>query len=210
MDVKKTPSGRSFGILGDSYSTFEGCIPEGNECYYPLETVDDVRKAEDTWWHILMRRNQMRLTVNDSYSGATVCTDVREEQPFSSAFTERAKRSFSGEDQPDYIFIFGGTNDSWLERTIGTVKFANRSEEDLKQVLPAYCEVLEHIIHHNPASKLIAVINTGLHPDIHNGILDAARYYGITAVVLHNIHKQNGHPTALGMRQIAEQIERAL
>ena len=210
MGVKKSLFGRSFGILGDSYSTFAGCIPREYECYYPRETVDDVLAAEDTWWHILMRRNHMRLVVNDSYSGATVCTDVREEHPASSAFTERARHAFSGDNQLDYIIVFGGTNDSWLERTIGAVKFENRSEEDLRQVLPAYCEVLEYIARHNPKSKLLAVINTDLHSDIHNGILRAAAHYGAAAVVLEDIDKQSDHPTALGMRQIADQIEKAL
>lgn len=210
MNAKKPLSGCAFGILGDSYSTFQGYIPEGNACYYPNANVDDVLNVEDTWWHILMQRHHMNLTVNDSYSGATVCTTVRDGQPFASAFTERAKRSFSGDHQLDYIIVFGTTNDSWLERPIGTVKFADRTEEDIKQVLPAYCDVLEYILQHNPQSKVIAVINTDLHRDIGNGILDAAIHYGVTAVVLDGIDKQHGHPSALGMRQIADQIEPAL
>lgn len=203
-------NGSSFGILGDSYSTFQGHIPEGNVCYYPRADVDDVLRVEDTWWHILMQRNGMRLLVNDSYSGATVCTTVRDGQPFSSAFTERAKRSFSGDAAMDYIIVFGTTNDSWLKRPIGQVKFEGRTEEDVKQVLPAYCEVLEYILQHNPHSQVLAVINTDLDPQIHNGILRAASHYGVTAVVLEGISKQHGHPSALGMRQIADQIEAAM
>lgn len=211
MKAKKPLSGSTFGILGDSYSTFRGFIPEGQSCYYPNpEAVDDVLRAEDTWWHRLMVRNNMKLLVNDSYSGATVCTTVRDGQPFSSAFTERAKHSFSGENQPDYIIVFGTTNDSWLNRPIGQVKFEGRSEEDVKQVLPAYCEVLEYISLHNPQAAVVAVINTELHPDIHAGILRAAEHYGAVAVELNQIDKQHGHPSALGMRQIADQIEAAL
>ena len=206
MDSKK----RTFGILGDSYSTFAGAIPQGNECYYPSPIVEDVCRVEDTWWHILMTRRGLQLLVNDSYSGATVCTHTRNGQPFSSAFTERAKRSFSGEKQMDYIILFGGTNDSWLERTIGQVKYADRTQEDLKQVLPAYCEVLEYLITHNPNSQIIAVVNTDLHKDIHNGILDAATHYGVAVVLLDAISKQYGHPNALGMGQIADQIEAVL
>ena len=203
-------NGASFGVLGDSYSTFQGHIPEGNCCYYPRADVDDVLQVEHTWWHQLMTKHNMTLLVNDSYSGATVCTNTRDGQPFSSAFTERAKRSFSGENKPDYIFLFGCTNDSWLERAIGQVKYENRTEEDLKQVLPAYCFCLEYLTTHNPGTKIIAMVNTGLHKDIHNGIMDAGIHYGVSIVVLDNIDKQHGHPTALGMRQIAEQVEAAL
>lgn len=210
MAENETIKGRTYGILGDSYSTFTGWIPEGQSCYYPNVKVDDVLRVEDTWWHQLAERNGLRLVCNDSYSGATVCTDTRPGQPAFSAFTERAKRSFSGEQQPDYIFLFGCTNDSWLERDPGQVKFADRTEEDLKQVLPAYCFILEHLISHNPNSKIIAIVNTELHRDIHLGIMDAGIHYGVSIVVLKDIDKQNGHPTALGMRQIAQQVEVAL
>ena len=210
MNQKAPLSGCTFGILGDSYSTFQGHIPEGNACYYPCEHVDDVLQVEHTWWHRLMQRNDMKLLINDSYSGATVCTNTRDGQPFSSAFTERAKRSFSGDVKLDYIFLFGCTNDSWLNRSIGQVKYSGWTEEDLFQVLPAYSFVLEHITKHNPQTKVVAVLNTGLHPQIHAGVLAAAEHYGVTAVVLEDIDKQCGHPSALGMDQIAQQIEAVL
>ena len=38
-------------ILGDSYSTFRGHIPEGNSAYYPYKDVDDVLQVEHTWWN---------------------------------------------------------------------------------------------------------------------------------------------------------------
>ena len=210
MTEKSPLSGCAFGILGDSYSTFQGHIPEGNACYYPCPNVDDVLQVEHTWWHRLMQRNDMKLLVNDSYSGATVCTNTRDGQPFSSAFTERAKRSFSGDVKLDYIFLFGCTNDSWLERTIGEPKFENWTDEDLFQVLPAYSFILDYLTKHNPQTKVVAVVNTGLHPQIHTGVLAAANHYGVTAVVLEDIDKQCGHPSALGMDQIARQIEAVL
>ena len=210
MSSQKSLSSASFGILGDSYSTFRGYIPEGNSVYYPYKDVDDVLQVEHTWWHQLMTKYNMTLLVNDSWSGATVCTHTRDGQPFISAFTERAKRSFSGETKPDYIFLFGCTNDSWLDRTIGQVKFADRTEEDLHQVLPAYCFCLEYLTKNNPQAKIVAVVNTGLKPEIAAGMQEAAAHYGATLVALHDIDKQHGHPTALGMRQITEQVEAAL
>ena len=211
MQTQKSLSGCSFGILGDSYSTFQGYIPENYIYYYPApERVDDVLAVEDTWWHILMRQNDLQLVRNNSYSGSTVCTHVRENHPKSGSFVARAKDYFSGDVHMDYIFVFGGTNDSWLDRTAGQLQFSDWTEEDLMQFIPAYCNVLDHITKHNPTSKVIAVVNTGLHREIHNGIMDAAIHYGVTVVVLGDIDKQNGHPSALGMRQIAEQIAPAL
>ena len=210
MEQKTALSGCSFGILGDSYSTFRGYIPEGQECYYPSANVEDVLQVEDTWWHQLMQKYDMRLLVNDSYSGATVCTNTREGQPLFSAFTERVRISFSDDRKLDYIFLFGGTNDAWLKRDVGQIKFSEWTEEDLFQVLPAYCFTLAYLIKHNPKTKVVAVLNTGLSPELQAGMLAAVEHYGAKAVVLQNIDKQHGHPTALGMRQIAEQIEAAM
>ena len=61
---------RNILILGDSYSTFEGCIPEGYATYYPAL---DVTRAEQTWWSRVLRATGARLAQNNSWSGSTVC-----------------------------------------------------------------------------------------------------------------------------------------
>ena len=205
----------SFSILGDSYSTFRGYIPEGNSCYYPNpENVDDVLQVEQTWWHILMTKNNLQLLRNESYSGATVCTHTREGQPLESSFTVRAHylKNFVDENGagPELIILFGCTNDSWQDREVGQVMFENRTEAELRCVLPAYCETVEVLQKENPGAKVVCVINTDLKPEIIEGILASAAHYGATAVKLADIDKQNGHPSALGMRQIAEQVEAAV
>lgn len=203
----------SFSILGDSYSTFAGYIPEENACYYPRpESVDDVLEVQQTWWHILSERHGMRLLLNNSYSGATVCTQVRDTQPKAASYTERAKMPFGLPDgeQPDYIFVFGGTNDSWLNRSIGCIQFENWTEKDLENVLPAYCFVLDALTHSYPNTKIVSVINNELHEDIIEGFVLAGKHYDTITVQLHNIDKQNGHPSALGMQKIALQIGEAI
>lgn len=210
--MNKKPSGKTFAILGDSYSTFRGWIPEGNEAYYPNpERVADVLKVEQTWWHQLMTKNGMVLLRNDAFCGATVCTQVRERHTKSACYVERVNNSFANiPGQPEYIFLFGGTNDHWMERVHGKVKFGRWNEEDLKQAIPAYCYVLYRLKKNYPNAKIISIINTDLHPEITKGWVLAAEHYGVKTVALRDIHKQNGHPTALGMTQIAQQVEAAL
>lgn len=215
MKSRKPLTGCTFSILGDSYSTFQGYVPEGNEYYYPSpERVDDVLRVEDTWWYQLMHRRNMRLLINESYSGATVCSQVRDHHPTEAAFIERVKHLASVTDSsgkgPEYIILFGCTNDSWLGRTCGEVQFGNWSPEDLAQVLPAFCYVLDTINRENPEAVVVAVINTNLAPEITAGMARAGEHYGAINVSLTEIDKQNGHPSALGMRQIADQIEMAL
>ena len=44
---------RTVAVLGDSYSTFDGYIPEGNAAWYFThpQGENDVVRVEDTWWH---------------------------------------------------------------------------------------------------------------------------------------------------------------
>ena len=167
MNQKKNLIGARFGILGDSYSTFKDHIPEGNRCYYPNpERVDDVLAVEQTWWHILMTKNNLQLLRNESYSGATVCTHTREGQPPESSFTVRAHylKNFVDENGagPELIILFGCTNDSWFDRTIGVDQYENWTDEDLQQTLPAYSYTVHTLKTYNPDAAIVAIINTGL------------------------------------------------
>ena len=204
---------KTFGILGDSYSTFKGYIVEGNRRYYPLpEEVEDVLSVEQTWWYQLMQRRNLRLLVNDSYSGATVCEDVREGYPLESAFTKRVIRSFGPEtgEKPDIIFLFGCTNDYWFNRTMGRPQYSNWTEEDLQCTLPAYCYILDYLKEENPQARIVAIINDVFSPEIEGDMIASAEYYGAAVVKLNSIDKQNDHPTALGMEQIFRQVDAVL
>ena len=79
-------SKKAVSILGDSYSTFEGYLqPDTNSIwYYSLPRhKTDVVSVRQTWWHQLIRENDYRLCVNNSFSGATICnTGYRKADPF--------------------------------------------------------------------------------------------------------------------------------
>ena len=205
---------RSVTILGDSYSTFKDCLPEGNYVYYPREGIENVKSPEDTWWHQLIEKRQMELLLNDSSSGTTVSTRVREQHKTADAFICRMKKSLSkrGVDgkKPDLILLFGGTNDSWIGNEAGELQFKNWSEDDLKRVLPAYCYMLDYVKKHNPKAQIVSVINCDLREDIMTGIAAACAHYDVTSVQLHDISKITGHPDAKGMQQICDQVDAAL
>ena len=205
--------GNRFAIIGDSYSAYRGFIPAENDPYYPdLNAVPDVRSVEDMWWHRLAESTGMVLSMNDSYSGSTVCTQVREGHPDWNAYALRAQNVdyAAGGQAPDYIFIFGGTNDSWLEREIGQPLYEAATEAQLRQVLPAFCHVLKVLASRYPRAKLVAIVNTDLDDRIMKGMAQAAIHLGAAAVVLSNIEKYNSHPTAAGMAAIARQVESVL
>lgn len=59
-------SGRIISIMGDSISTFKGCIPAGNATWYPR---NEVNSSDKTWWSLLTELTGADLGVNNSWSG---------------------------------------------------------------------------------------------------------------------------------------------
>ncbi|MBR4360341.1 MAG: hypothetical protein IKP32_06955 [Clostridia bacterium] len=206
--------GKKVSILGDSYSTFAGCVPENCYVFYPLDILPDVARAEDTWWHQLITRTGMWLLSNNSSSGTTICTSVRPEHCVEDAFVCRMKHSLSRNgiqgETPDLILIFGGTNDSWTDAPLGRLQYENWTEKDLQAVLPAFCDLLHYVTAENPHAFVLNIINTDMKPEIVQGMREACAHYSVHCLALREIDKAYGHPTKLGMTQIADQTEDAL
>ena len=204
-------------ILGDSYSTFENCIPKGYETWYSSDAQEktDVLNVKDTWWDMLLRSTNASLLLNDSYSGTTVCNTTYGGEycpttSFVGRFDKIMAESVFKEKEPDTIFVFGGTNDNWADCTMSKLQFENWNSEDLKCVLPAFCYLLSRIKTCLKSARLIVIINTELRPDVVNGYIAACKHYNTEYIQLKDIEKQNGHPNKIGMRQIFNQVYNAL
>ena len=202
-------------ILGDSYSTFEGYIPEGYATYYsPTADYTEVNRVEDTWWHMLLRESGSQLTENNSWSGSTVCyTGYGGYQPEQS-FVYRAERRFGkgivhGK-KTDTVIIFGGTNDFWNNSPVGEVKYSDWTDSDLRECIPAFCKILSHIRNEAPETEIINIVNADMKKEIADGMEKACGFYGVKCIFLHDLDLVDGHPTVRGMKQIKEQIIEAL
>ena len=103
--------GKTLSILGDSISTFEGYIPEGNYPYYPH---GDVLSVNDTWWKKLADALGMTINVNNSWSGTRVTTTNGE------ASAGCGVRAQSLGTNPDVIIIWMGINDFRYSIPMGT------------------------------------------------------------------------------------------
>lgn len=197
-------------IMGDSYSTYNGYIPEGYHFYYSDEREDSpvVKGVEKTWWNILVNKNNLNLVLNDSFSGSTVCNTVREALSVESSFVSRIDKyiseGFFDENEIDTMFIFGGTNDSWIDSPIGSPKYSDWTSEDLKCVLPAFCYLIDKA--KKVVNDIIVIINSDLKEEITKGFANICEKNNVTCLCLKEIDKENGHPTELGMNQISEQV----
>lgn len=197
-------------ILGDSYSTYAGYIPNGYRFYYSdeREALPIIKGVDKTWWSILAKKNELNIVVNDSYSGSTVCNTVRADLDISTSFVNRVDgyvaRDFFAKNKIDRVFIFGGTNDSWLDCPIGDLQYFDWTEADLKCVLPAFCYIVAKLKEF--VGGIVIIINTQLKDEIARGFICACQKYGVEYILLEDIDKENGHPTELGMEQISSQI----
>ena len=132
-------------ILGDSYSTFQGYLsPNSNLTYYP-QSQTEVTEVSHTWWYQFVSQNQLYLECNNSYGGSTVARNPSAKE---SSYVER----YPELGNPDLIFIFGGTNDSWQGIPVGDYQYSNWEEDDSLYFRLAFSyllyELQKHILKH--------------------------------------------------------------
>ena len=193
-------------ILGDSYSTFQGFIPDGNRAWYttPVDTAKtDVENVTQTWWWQTISQAGCLIERNDSYSGATVSYHGYNNADYSDrAFVTRLPRLGS----PDVIFIFGGTNDDWAGAELGNYQYDNFTQSDLYNYRPALAYLLQQAKLRYPNVKIYYLINDILKEDIVESTKVICSHYDIPYLELQDIDKKSDHPTVKGMKSIAHQV----
>ena len=208
-ELRLVESQPTVAVLGDSYSTFLGHIPDGNAWWYSSrpQGPNDVVKVEDTWWNQFCSIAGYDLVMNESWSGSTICNTGYDAVPCPTwSFIARMKNIVAGEEDPDLILICGGTNDSWANSPIGEMKYADWTSEDLASYLPACCYMLDYLRREAPDAEIVCVVNSELKPEITQGQFDACEHYGAHALLLEDIEKIWNHPSVAGMTAMAEQV----
>ena len=198
---------KAVSILGDSYSTYEDFVtPATNELWYYAKNSDqktDVKDVRQTWWHQLIKENGWRLAVNNSYSGATISYTGYDGNDYS-------PRSFNTRmdnlGQPDIIFIFGATNDSWAGSPIGGFKYEGIKKADLYEFRPALAHMLRWMTDRYVNTEIYFILNTELKEEINTSVKTICAHYGVPVITLTEVDKISGHPSVKGMRQIADQV----
>ena len=197
---------KKVSILGDSYSTFQGMNPEGYAPFYPNDK-NDVTKVEQTWWSLYIKALGYELEKNNSWGGTTICnTGYGGMDATKSSFNARYELLGN----PDIIFVFGGTNDAWAQSPIGEYKYADWTKDDCKAFRPALACLLVNIQKKYPKAKVYALLNSELREEINESCREVCKHYNVPLIELHDIEKQNGHPSISGMKSICEQLIKAI
>lgn len=204
------PAQLKFSVLGDSYSTFAGNVtPEWNHVWYPndnsrTDTPNDVSDVNQTWWKIIDNTPEYDLLVNNSFSGATISTHGYDNVDY--AHRAYFTRAYNLGDNPDIIFVFGGTNDSWVGVDPGKNKFSDWTREDVRTFRPAFCKLMIELQAAYPGARIINITNSELSEEITGAMAELCEAFNVENVMLHDIDKQLGHPSQSGMKAIAEQV----
>lgn len=205
-------------IFGDSYSTYEGHIPEGYAVYYSghREKEPDVFDVKDTWWGRVIEATGATLVQNNSWSGSTIGytgwhgKDCSHSSSFIYRFETLLKEGFFASNRIDTLFVFGGTNDSWSNAPLGELKYDGISDSNLFCVLPAINHLANRLAEELPQTRIVFIGNCGIKSEVTDALKTACEKHGFDYVALADIDKSHGHPTELGMKQISEQLLAAM
>ncbi|MBR4308755.1 MAG: hypothetical protein IKT58_04075 [Oscillospiraceae bacterium] len=205
-------------IIGDSYSTFRGYVPEGYEVYYAEEIIreTDLTRVEQTWWYQVMEETGWKLILNDSWCGAPMGYTGYEGEDCSqsSSFLHRLEmlkdKGFFDRQEIHRVFVFGGTNDSWADAPLGETQWTNWEEKDLYNVLPAIACFFHKLREYLPKARIYCLINCGLKPEITRCMEQSCETYKLIPVTFPHMDRMGDHPTIRGMEEIKAAVMEAI
>lgn len=146
---------RKLSILGDSISTFDGWIPEGYACYFPLD--GEVLDVEQTWWKMVLKDTEMELCVNGSSAGSTCVGDSISADDIRYGCSERRIWDLIGSNGsfPDVIIVYMGTNDFLKAVPLGDNDGTRAVEEGMIETFSdAYCMILDKLVAYYPNAEI--------------------------------------------------------
>ena len=197
---------KKVSILGDSYSTFKDYNPEGYAPFYP-DANNDVTEVGQTWWSLYIEAKGYQLEQNNSWGGTTICnTGYFGMDSSRSGFLSRVDMLGN----PDIIFVFSGTNDAWAHAPVGEDKYPDWTAEDLKTFRGGYACLLDTLQKKYPDAQIYSIQNSELDEEYNESSREVCAHYGIQLIELHDIDKQNGHPSIAGMQSICDQLLEAV
>ena len=193
---------KKVSILGDSYSTFIGIIPANYSSFYPNDR-NDVTEIGQTWWSLYIQAKGYTLEKNDSWGGTTICgTGYGRMDSSRNNFISRVDSLGN----PDLIFVFGGTNDAWANSPMGEYQYSDWTKEDCKNFRPAVACLIDMLKQRYPNAEFCFILNSELKETVNESMREICNHYNVKLVELHDIEKQNGHPSINGMKSICEQL----
>lgn len=152
--IRYAKQGMKISILGDSISTFEGWIPEGNSVFFPHNGA--VQDVAQTWWKIVLEEAGLTLCANGSSSGSTCFGDSGAQDPMIGSSDLRISQLAGEEGEtPDIILVYMGTNDVVQSVPIGDNNGRRAVEEGaVGHFSDAYTLILDKLTREYPSAQI--------------------------------------------------------
>ncbi len=194
-------TGKSFAILGDSISTYDGYVPTGYKVFYPYPT-GDVRDVNQTWWMQVVNKLGGTLLSNDSYSGSCVAGGGDS----AAHNTARLKTLKQQDISPDVILIYMGTNDCGSQYI--TLDAFKQSYDIMLNKIKELCPESEVIICTMPIVKCHPVELT---TQYNGAIIELANKHNLSFIDFTSVNLtkhliDSVHPKYSGMTIFADKI----
>ncbi|MBQ3315631.1 MAG: hypothetical protein IJG70_06715, partial [Kiritimatiellae bacterium] len=209
-------AGLKIAVLGDSYSDYRS----NGSGYYPALGVDTVDKM---WYSIVADTLGATIVGSREFNyigyiegvGGTTVGYMTKETSFHSRIWNMGKGKTQGADA-DIIFVFGGANDQAQGAAQGDYLYdpADWNNTTLKDFRPALASLLTRLRSFYPKARVYCVVNAPatsetdiyLQPEFIESTTNICRHLGVPYIELHDIERENRHPTAAGQRAIGEQV----
>lgn len=206
---------KTYSILGDSISTFQGYTPPGGVYYAPSSgAVTGVNSVEDTWWMRVIRAMDGALLANNSWSGSTVAADGN----LGACSPSRIRKLAPKGVPPDHILVFSGLND--VARYVPLETFWSDYTLMLRRIRDAYpdaavtCGTLLTGYIHRPLFPELSYFGQRLESynrAIRASVSEAGCRLADLAALGESYEAMDGlHPSGTGMSQLAELWLRSL
>jgi len=221
-------AGKYISILGASTSTFDGfsnCTQynttlSNNVTYFPKEFLDDVH---DTWWMRVIDTLNLKLCVNNSWSGSCITTMVDDINK--AGCMKRATELHNDVlgIEPDIIVLIIGGNDALRGYDVGPCGDTYDQPGDLTLFAPAYASMVHKVKNRYPNADIYLCSmlhwlprkhDKGLTP-YNDAIKKIARDFRVSYVDFYNgtdirpeteslyFHTDGVHPNKHGFEQMA-------
>lgn len=241
-NVTKTPllseilEGKYISILGDSISTYIGYSNnesdnetlKDNKVYYKGDNI--LTSVEETWWKLIEKETNLKVLVNNSYSGSKVFNSGKSK---SEGWKDRSENLHNSSDvNPDIVSIYLGTNDARTDLEPGELELIDLSNyiinnfdgtytyETPKTFAQAYAIMLHKIIvkYKNPDLFCFTIIPYDTHMKVSEynnvirivsaqfncNIVDLENYKDLTNALENDVFGVTVHPNEKGMKLIAD------
>lgn len=201
----------TIAVIGDSYSTFncnESSVTD-RTYYYPYysgQNGNNVSSENQMWYEVLAGMINGKVTYIDAISGSELTSKgCYDKTAMSNRITSSKERL------ANIIILMGGINDIWKKRSVGPMTY---SGENFFAAALRYS--LKTLKVKNPNSEIVYCLTAFNNDDEYdytkylsaaNAICDEV---DVTFVPTYGIECASWHPTVKGMKQIAEQINKAM